>query len=458
MTLIEVIVAATVLIVGILSTFSLVDAAQRTTQENARRTAASNLAREILEQARSLDYFQLTPATMAAALRTRPSLAGAIAADGSWVIVRRRYRVTVTPTVCTFDDPMDGLASTPPENPCPSAAAVAGAPTESNPDDFRRVGLTMTWQSARATSTTTHAGLVANPSGGQGPLVTSFPDPFTIQVTAGVNVPFVATTTAAATVRWSMDDGIHAGDAHGGPSVWGFNWDIGTVGVGTWTVDGTYSANVQPFDARGVPGQMRVATVLLNRRVPLAPAGLVGGRSDFSGGVVELEWKKNRERDVLGYRVYRTGSDSMKSRVCPPASAGAEAVVRSTACTDLAPGPTPLYSLVAVDRPVLGDAASGTREGDTSTMLVGPIGLRPTAPLALQATKVDGRASLTWVGPAAGVLFYRIYRDGVRLDRTVGADPVWIDPEILSGARTYAVSAVGLTFNESALSTAVTVQ
>lgn len=83
LTLVEVMVASFVLMVGILSTFSMVDAAQQTTRENTGRTAASNLAREVVEQARSLDYnTALTPAALTASFpQVRPDRFSGVAGD-----------------------------------------------------------------------------------------------------------------------------------------------------------------------------------------------------------------------------------------------------------------------------------------------------------------------------------------------------------------------------------------
>ena len=460
-TMVEVLVASSILIVGLLGTFSMVDQSQRTTQANSTRTMALNLAREILEQTRSLDYADLTPGTLVTQLRTRPNLAGSVDGAGNWVVVRRGKPVTIETSVCTFDDPLDGLSPVAPQNACPSAAALPGAPVEVNPDDFRRVALTLTWKVNAKVFRTTQSAQINNPSGGTGPRIISLPDPSSgLQITTGVTVPFVLTSSTSTTVRWSMDDGISAGDANGGPTIWGFNWDIGTVGVGRWTVDGTYTASVQPFDSRGTPGERRAATVLLNRRAPLAPQNMAGGRSDAGGGVVELEWTANAERDILGYRVYRTGSTSIKARICPPATQGAEAVTTKLTCTDPDPGVQPLYTLVAVDRPTLGSPASGTREGDASTLVVAGAGLRPGAPLSLVAVNVNGQVVLTWlVGLGlAQPAFYRIYRDGVRVDRTATSLPTFTDPVALDGAtRRYTVTGVSSQYNESAHSNEVTV-
>lgn len=455
--MLEVLVAASVLLIGILGTFGMVDSSQRMTQKNTSRTAAANLGREILEHARSLDYEQLAPATLVTLLRTKPGLQGQLDAQGRWVVSRGGVKVAVSTSVCTADDPLDGLSSTPPQNACPAAAAVAGAPAETNPDDFRRVTLTLAWAASSENGTMTQTGMIANPGGGLGPRVTDFPDPFTIQVTTGVSIPFVVSTTTATTVRWSMDDGISAGDAIGGPRGWTFTWALGTVGVGTWTVDGTYTANVQPFDSRGVPGERRAATVLLNRRIPMAPAQFSGGRSESGGGVVELEWASNPERDILGYRVYRIGSTGGRTRICPAAGAGADAVTRATSCTDPNPLTIPVYSVVAVDRPTLGDPSSGTREGDASALTVPGLGARPNAPTGLAGAVTDGRVHLTWLPPIGVVpIFYRIYRDGVRVDRTATPLPSWTDSEPSQGTpHKYAVTAVSALYNESVVSTEV---
>lgn len=455
-TLVETMVAAAILMVGILGTFTMVDGAQTATRENSARTMATALGREITEHARSLDYHDLTPSTFVTRMRTRPNM-GTVDATGTWRIVRRGIIVEVVPTVCTFDDPMDGLSPIPPQNACPAAQPIPGTAVETNPDDFRRVKLTMSWVLSNVTHTSSFTAQISNPSGGTGPRIVSLPDPFTLQVTTGVSIPFVVTTTTSTTVRWSMDDGVSVGDAVGGPTGWNFVWNIGTVGLGTWTYDGTYTASVQPFDSRGVPGERRAATVLLNRRAPLAPANLAGGRSDAFGGVVELEWSANPERDILGYRVYRTGSTSIRTRVCPPSTATADEVITTTSCQDTNPGSQPLYTVVAVDRPTLGSPASGTREGDATTMVVSAAGPRPDPPTAPVATVVAGRVSLSWTPPGGLTpLFYRVYRNGERIDRTATDAPEFVDPLATDGTlRRYTITAVSHFYNESAFSTEV---
>jgi hypothetical protein len=90
-------------------------------------------------------------------------------------------------------------------------------------------------------------------------------------------------------------------------------------------------------------------------------------------------------------------------------------------------------------------------------MTVPGLGLRPLAPAGLIASATDGRTKLDWTPPVGPTpAFYRIYRDGVRLDRTATSTPTYVDPEPNTGAlHTYAVSAVSTIFNESVLSAEV---
>ena len=139
------------------------------------------------------------------------------------------YRVTTA--VCTFDDPKDGLAMTGPANPCPAAAAVAGAPAEVNPDDFRRVTYTLTWTARSRTGRVEQTTLIGNPAGGLGPRITRFDEPLA-QITAdsltwgGITSGLRLNSTSAAAVHWTADDGTSGDVAAGGPTDWGFTWDF----------------------------------------------------------------------------------------------------------------------------------------------------------------------------------------------------------------------------------------
>ena len=172
-TLVEVLVAATILIIGTFAAFQLVDAASRTTSANSARIGGTNLTRELTEFARGADYDELQPTTLETALRKNAAVAGS---GSPWRLVRRAVTYTATPSVCTFDDPKDGLAATPPSNACPVASAL-NTKVDQNPDDFRRVTIRLDWTARGRNGSMTQTALVVNPAGGLGPRITQFDEP-----------------------------------------------------------------------------------------------------------------------------------------------------------------------------------------------------------------------------------------------------------------------------------------
>lgn len=494
-TLIELMVATFIIVIGILGTYTLFDGALRTTQINNARIGAVNLARQVTESARTIDYdADLRPDAgaipgVAAALQTKPGLSGS---GNPWNIVRRGLTYSVQVDVCTFDDPKDGLATapvTPPDNSCtPAAAAVAGSPTESNPDDFRRVTVTLTWQRNGATKTLRQTALIANPSGGLGPRILTFNQPTNQfvafpQIANGVTGPEIdlpLTTSDANNVHWTVDSVGTDGEAvvsGAGRTSWTIKWPIGNIVSGAYAagavVDGTYAVDAQPFNDRGIPGETRTAAVALNRIAPLAPAAAAGGRNErFSGGggVVDLEWQRANagERDILGYRVYRLSSSGSKILVCP-SSGGPSAVQKAVFCTDRnPPGFNPLtYEIYAVDLVDLVDPASAQREGAKATVTVDAASAAPDAPTGLTVSIVNGKPQLSWSAPSAGaaVSFYRIYRQDSaggspglddRWDATSSSAVGYDDSGAGGTSHTYWVTAVGASYNESGFSNSFT--
>jgi prepilin-type N-terminal cleavage/methylation domain-containing protein len=474
-TLVEVLVASIVLAIGIFAAFTMLDAAGRTAATNNARVGGTNLAREISEYARGTDYDLLQPTTLVTALRSHPRIDG----TGNWTIERRGVTYTIQASVCTFDDPKDGLSATDPPNACsPKAAAVAGAPAEVNPDDFRRVALRLTWKDRQGTHAMTQTALVVNPSGGLGPRITSFPAPAAqITSTSATTISWAAAvnpllTTPAEALHWTVDDGVSQGDISGSSATsWAFDWTIGALDTPPFTLDGTYLVSAQAFDSRGVPGEARSVSVHLNRRIPYEPTGVKLGRNDRFGGIVDLDWSRNAERDVIGYRVYRVGLLG-RTQIC--SDGGLDYTVK-TSCADTNPnGLTlpvgiPNYIVVAVDRTDLAASASAVRNGTEHEAFLPPTSTRPDEPVANTPTIVDGLPVVTWSAPsvdtAAGqrpIRLYRIYRDGGtgladRYDVTVDASTTWTDPK--PGGTTvhdYWVTAVDDRNNESDPSNKVT--
>jgi prepilin-type N-terminal cleavage/methylation domain-containing protein len=455
-TLVELLVAAFILLVGMLGVLGVMQRGLATTALNAQRVAATNLGREVIENARATDYDQLTPSLLATALQAKPNMGS----GSPWKIERRNTTFTVTASVCTFDDPSDKLAASAPTNQC--TPAPTGNTGDQNGDDFRRVTLTMTWTGKGKTRTMTQTALVVNPSGGLGPRITSH-----VLTPAGTIGPgatqavFDGVSTTAAAVHWNADDGQSLGNAVPKDSTgtkWSIIWDLKAPNAAGAILDGTYSVIAQAFDDRDIPGDAKVATVVINRLQPFAPTPFGGGHDTRNGDWVDLQWGFNPERDVLGYRVYWAGPDGNARtaddvRICPAAAAGATAMLdgATSSCADVAPpaGATK-YFAVAIDR----DLSGALREGDTTVLGVQAPSVQPAPPQNFQGV-VDANPTFTWAAPASGsVSFYRIYRGGTTRGDRVGvagavAPLTFSDFDVTTGTHDYWITAVDSTYNES---------
>jgi type II secretory pathway pseudopilin PulG len=469
-TLIEVMIAALILIVGAGAAFSLIDSANRNVTTNQARSGATNLGRELTEFARTTDYDLLQPTSVVTALRKHSRIAGTLAGT-QWTVERRNVDYAITTQVCVVDDPKDGFAAAEPANACPKVAAVPGVTAvDINGDDFRRVTYVLSWTARGQKGSATQTALIVNPAGGLGPAIAKFSEPDTQFVTpsghkiswGGASPLELTTKVPAASVRWSVDNGTSAGDAAPGPSLWGFDWNLGPRVDATsgWVHDGAYLIQAQAYDSRGVPGEGKLVTAYVNRGEPFQVKNFTAGWNETQN-VIDLRWDRYEERDLQGYKVYRLNDNKL---VCP--APGKELAATCTDA-DLPAAFTTLgvpvtYKLVALDCSDLKNPSSATcaREGAPAFWTVSKVAATPAdPPTGLTATVLDGKPTLSWTAPASapdGIRFYRIYRDsgtGVadRYDETVTSDPTYVDPD--PGATTkhrYWVTAVDNHFNESA--------
>jgi prepilin-type N-terminal cleavage/methylation domain-containing protein len=483
-TLVELMVAAIVLVIGMAGAFTLLNGANRTSVTNNARMGATNLAREVLEDARSVDYESLKPSTITGVIQAK---AGVTGNPSPWIVSRRGINYTATLEVCTFDDPKDNIAATPPDNVCtPQAPVPASAGTldpEIQPDDFRRVTVTVSWNTGTGNQSTKMVSLINNPSGGLGPRIVTFNPPVVLangnagEVTSGTTATFPTVTTTAGSVRWNSDGTPNgAGDSTGGPTTWGTTWQLGTAALGidpvgnanwattqytpgTTVLDGTYTVTAQAFSDLGIAGDSRAAVLPLNRSRPITVVGFRAGRN-FNISKVEFQWTQNPELDIIGYRVYETGPDNVLGNgndtlVCQTSSSAA------TSCTASMPGSNPTYAVVAVDLSDITDTSSTPREsqfGETQTIS----STQPDNPntLLVLPDLSTGKPKLTWLHPnTSAVRYFRIYRDNCcnpadRYDITTTSGvpsnaTSYIDPSAPSGTHRYWVTAVGPGISES---------
>jgi Tfp pilus assembly protein PilV len=468
-TLVELMVAAFVLMIGVLGVVTLFDHANRATSRTKHREAATSLARELIEASRAVPYPTLVPADFAGALRSQPGLSD-LENGGTWTVQRRNTVYTIVATVCSVDDntiTSDGLGDHTGGNYCPGQAeAAAAAQTDKNPDDYKRVAIDVTWQDGNATRTVRQEAVINNPGSAFAPAIKALTlTPASPITSAGTTTLALSATTniRATRVMWSIDNVDQAPATTTNNLNWAFSWSLGSYPTAGWTEDGTYLINTQAFDEAGETGAGRLLTVVLNRYQPRKPTGFHGGRGTWGA---EFEWAPNAERDILSYRVYRvidgatvpTASDTV---ICEKSVEDAA----PTYCLDPAPSNQAKYYYVLAVAPAR--VGTGTEESPRPTALaqtlkVNPSSSPPGTPASLQAVSDTAGTKLTWTAPADTDLhYYRIYRDGVayenRYDRTGSAAQLtYTDTNPGSGGHTYHITAVDTEMAESPPTAGVT--
>jgi Tfp pilus assembly protein PilV len=466
LSLIEVIVAATVLMIGILGTLVLMDAANATTSKTRAREGGTNLTRELVEAARAVPYANLAPGSIVSQLQSQQGLADAGVGAG-WTIRRRSITYTVTATMCTMDDARDGGGTHSAGGFCTDSVAQntpdsTGA-TDKSPEDYKRVRVQATWKQGNSTRDVHQTTIINNPGSAGGPAVrtltlggSSTPP----AVTSGSSLNFVLTTSSVPTsIHWLLDGADQAPVTVGGLTS-NFDWNLGNAGSGGnpdpagSSVDGTYIVSAEAFDMYDIAGPSKSLTVTLNRSAPDKVEGLAGGRN---GSVVDLEWFEVGERDIIGYRVFRkVGGTELPIPSCPMST--------STSCTDTSPPPASDgnvdYVAYAYDLDTSGVQRKGPVASDVLT--VEPNNNPPFAPLLFTATRnADDTTTLAWTRPVPAdpdgdsIDFYRIYRDGTTIaDRYSRWDNpnlavTFVDAATDGQAHCYYVTAVDRYYAES---------
>jgi hypothetical protein len=506
-TILEVMVAAVVLLVGLLGTFTVIDTAHSTITTTKAREQATSLQRELIEAVRTIPYDQLTPNGVGSRLRAQPGLSDASLSAAGWTIRRRNQTYTISMGSCAVDDPRDGLgahdagvfcansgAPTTPEqcaslldggsaagiatpgdcgvdnnrdgnadgltagaaSPCPASPCADTAPL-----DYKRVVSLVRWTAAGKAKWQLQLTTVNSPGVSAAPTITdlratNLSSGGTV-MTTGSTIAFTATASRTpSAMAWYVDGNLQATTAVAN-ATWGFTWDVGTASTGSGAqpgpqerVDGPYLVSVKAFDQYGQFGQPRSVNITVNRRPPFAPINVRAGRN---ASAVDIEWTPNKEGDIRGYNVYRRANSGSAVKVC--------ALVLDTSCRDATAPPRGSGTLQYYATAVETDAA-GAREGDQSTASsVNDQNTPPNPPTTLAAASSGGNTVLTWLAPTVAdrdsgdsIDHYVIYRDGQsyadRFDRTAtGADHTWTDTHTNGQVHDYWVTSVDTQLGES---------
>lgn len=505
-TVVEVLVAAVVLVVGLGATLQMLVTADHAISTTRLRQQETSLAREVLEDARGVAFTQLTSTTIASALQ---SVVPQATLSSSNLVVTRAVSSSGSPTsftisfnVCDLDDPSDGYGShsSPPTSGgawCPDVAS--NGTKDSNPDDYKRLSVTVTPNNRSTPAVQQTILIYSRPV--NGPAVTCLstsgtcPGP-NVTITSGSSLTFnVTTTAAAARVQWLVNGNTPPSEqiATGSTDPYA---PSGTSSSFTWnfpTADGTYTIAAVAYDTNANSGTRSTVVVTLNRHQVIAPTSFSAGWNDLTGGV-EIQWVPSVDQDALYYHVYRQyGSDAAQL----VATCGSSGNVTGTSCADapeaaLAPPlpaarPNPCtsasqsytttdyYWVVGVDT----DPATGQPRESTAQSPQVDANLcdhQPYAPSTLSGTLTNGQLSLNWDAPSPAapdgwdtIQAWRIYRwpstRGVQIpgDRyqLVGNSPTvtsYTDssPDPGGVQQSYCVTAVDTQLNESPCSPVLT--
>lgn len=425
-TLIEVLVAIVVLVVGLLALLTTLDTAVKASMITRAREGATNLARELVEDARTIPYAQIIPSSVEGQLQAMKGLATETPGSG-WQIKRRGIVYTIEAKECAIDDPKDGLATAETHEKtgtfCPGQENwKEGLTLDTEPEDLKRMTAKVSWTIQKRTSnveqeyTLTAAGQAVGLTATKLELTSpKMIEPFTstepvITAEATPILEFsVAFEEGATAIIWSLEGAKQ--EERTVPSTKEttatFDWTINDAAQKIYVPDGTYQVSAQTVNSTGVIGPPISISVRLIRGVPKAPSEVVGGFDiAYTPAPVELQWKASSEKDVIGYRVY--GPEPSKELICP---ASKETLSTATSCTDFKEPPEGTYTVVALYRNAANELAESP-PGEVPIKLSESIAPSPPTNLMTPTKNLNGSVTLKWTAPTGGTspAFYRIYR------------------------------------------------
>ena len=385
-TLIEVLVASFVLMVGAMSAFALIDRANGATNRVRTSDNATNLARELIEGARSVPYEKVSSPGVIAELQALPGLQDID--GGAYTIRRNGTTYSVSVDVCIMDDPKDG------GGPRPTTATFCAnsAPTgtaDKNPEDYKRVTVSVSWTEQGRTRVSKQTGLINNPGSASGPAIRSltpvgYTAPFVVTTDVNAVTWDVTTSSKPATIGWLLDGTRQTGAVtQNGPTglAWRFDWNMKTLD------DGAYVVAAEASDVYGVSGPGRQetdhrSTASSRARPSRSPAAAPGSAPSRSSG------RRTPSATSSATRSSASGPRRPSARSRPRSS------TPSAPTRARRPTPTLEYYVRAYDK----DTSGNLRASADSTHLL--VTKDNTAPykvtgLTLQ-TLASGDTKLTW--------------------------------------------------------------
>jgi prepilin-type N-terminal cleavage/methylation domain-containing protein len=471
-TLIEVVVAMAVILVGVLGTVALLDRASAQSSEAKTRQTANALIRDIVETSQGVAYTSLTSTTAKTTLQAS-GFADADTGTSAWEVKRNGITFAMNVTACVVDDPRDGQGA---------HAAAYGFCSDSppgtgdtNPDDYRRVTLTATPPAALgdpiSQTTIVGANRVTNP-GGTGPgggtstsndikefkitsptlhsgqvapcansTICAFPTTTTTSVTPKSVTFQVTTAYTAQKIKFTVD-GTPAATVNGPASSFTWTWNLPDG-----QPDGNYVVAAQIFDEAGTTAIASPSplVVTINRYTPdpNAFAPTAAGRNPLWGNTPEIETYPTADttarvdRDITGFTASRQINSGTPAVVCQtftPNLRGCQDTTAPNCCNG-----SITYRITPTGLNPDGSQQTGGSTGPSRD--VNLANTRPTEPQDVTLVRNGNIVTITWTNPAGSgdpdpgdcVDFFRVYRrsEGLqnweytdRVDRTVYGNAV----------------------------------
>lgn len=390
-TIVEVAVAAIVLIVGLLTTFNALDVTVRTSQVTRAREGAVNLAREITEDARALQYSSLTSSSaVTSALQTMPGLdSSSCSTSSTWTCTRRGITYTIAVTE--------------------SDQAAVTSQTLSQ----KQIGVNISWTIRGITRNYTETSTLS--SGGQGLSMSATALQWVIPNGTSCSSPCSATTpvivsamnlnTMTFSVQTPSEMSGVTWEINGVTQSWTSSYAITNATTWTWTTttpwnianlpDGTYEIGVAAQNGSSTGSYTKIF-VRLQRAIPSAPSfsaqaydGYGFNTNLYSGGTkttaAELNWTGSNNPSVtgndgdynlVGYKITsptgatcQTALTSLSGATTTfPNTCGTNFYCSSaTACIDLSPPSTTSSSLTYTVAPLYYNSSNALSTGPTTS-------------------------------------------------------------------------------------------
>lgn len=286
-TIIEVMVAMLILVVGLFAMLAMLDRANAVTTSSKAREQGVALQRELVEAARGLPYAQLTQASIVGLLRGTTGFGtSAINSGQGWQIERRGITYTMAVGVCSVDDPSDGTgthdgasfcatgAGTTSAQSCSTAlgrtgdiagsgtasgatvgdcgidldrdgavnnlteaevsgcsGSCGGSGSDTNPNDYKRIVTLVRWKAGEGSRFAVQSTTIPYPGFSGAPRITSLTSLEALTVTRRTDAPmtFRATTNRQAqSVAWTLNGTPQSPPATdlGGGTSWEFTWKL----------------------------------------------------------------------------------------------------------------------------------------------------------------------------------------------------------------------------------------